>query len=198
MPPPLLPPGIPRNPLPHQLVQVALLDGEPAPPGVREHLARKLRRTGPELAAGLVAAALMLAAAFGAAAQTYPSKPIRLIVPFGAGGSADLLARILATHMQVKYNVPFVVENRAGAGGQIAAQALKTAAPDGKTLFLSHDHTISILPLFTAEPGGTMNVRSARINGTEKSTSSARAADLPSLLCSGPSPVPVTAWPPAW
>ena len=52
-------------------------------------------------------------------AQDWPSRQITIVVPFGAGGSADLLARILATHMQAKFGQPVVVENRAGAGGNI-------------------------------------------------------------------------------
>ena len=60
-------------------------------------------------------AALVLAAP--AQAQDWPQKPVTIVVPFAAGGSADLLARILQQHMQAKFGVPFVVENRSGAGG---------------------------------------------------------------------------------
>lgn len=81
-----------------------------------------------------------------------PSR-IRLLVGFPAGAGSDAIARILAEPLRDQLGVPVIVENRAGAGGQLAAQALKAAEPDGSTLFVSHDHTISILPLFTAEPG---------------------------------------------
>ena len=81
------------------------------------------------------------------------SNPIRLMVGFPAGGGTDAIARILGEHLSQKLGIPIIVENRAGAGGQIAAQALKTAAADGSVLFLSHDHTISILPLINKKAG---------------------------------------------
>ena len=79
--------------------------------------------------------------------------PIRIMVGFPPGGGTDAIARSLADKLKDQLNQPVVVDNRAGAGGQIAAQALKAAMPDGNTLFLSHDHTISILPLVTKNPG---------------------------------------------
>jgi tripartite-type tricarboxylate transporter receptor subunit TctC len=81
------------------------------------------------------------------------STPIRIMVGFPPGGGTDAIARTLADKLKDQLNQPVLVENRAGAGGQIAAQALKAAAPDGQTLFISHDHTISILPLVTKAPG---------------------------------------------
>ena len=95
------------------------------------------------VAGGLLAAGL-------AQAQT---GPIKLMVGFPPGGGTDAIARILADKLKDPLAVPVVVDNKAGAGGQIAAQALKAAAPDGNTLFLSHDHTISILPLVVKNPG---------------------------------------------
>ncbi len=80
--------------------------------------------------------AILLGLAVSASAQEWPSKQVTIVVPFGPGGSADLLARILATHMQAKYKVPFVVENRAGAGGSIGAGYVAKAAPDGYTLLV--------------------------------------------------------------
>jgi tripartite-type tricarboxylate transporter receptor subunit TctC len=71
-----------------------------------------------------------------ASAQEWPARQVTIVVPFGPGGSADLLARILATHMQTKYNVPFVVENRAGAGGSIGAGYVAKAPADGYTLLV--------------------------------------------------------------
>src|SRR5881396_1759270 len=71
-----------------------------------------------------------------AGAQDWPAKQITIVVPFGAGGSADLLARILATHMQAKFGQAVVVENRAGAGGSIGTGTVAKAAPDGYTLLL--------------------------------------------------------------
>jgi tripartite-type tricarboxylate transporter receptor subunit TctC len=78
---------------------------------------------------------------------------MRILVGFPPGGGTDAIARVLAEKLKVQLNEPVVVDNRAGAGGQIAAQVLKTAPADGQTLFLSHDHTISILPLVTKNPG---------------------------------------------
>ena len=79
--------------------------------------------------------------------------PIRILVGFPPGGGTDAIARALADKLKDQLGAPVVVDNRAGAGGQIAAQALKAAAPDGHTLFLSHDHSISILPLVTKNAG---------------------------------------------
>ena len=78
---------------------------------------------------------------------------VRLLVGFPPGGGTDAIARTLADKLKDQLGVPVVVDNRAGAGGQIAAQALKAAAPDGNTFFLTHDHTISILPLVVKNPG---------------------------------------------
>jgi tripartite-type tricarboxylate transporter receptor subunit TctC len=78
---------------------------------------------------------------------------IRLLVGFPAGGGTDVIARTLAEKLKDQLGSNVIVENRAGAGGQIAAQALKAAPADGTTFFLSHDHTISILPLVTKNPG---------------------------------------------
>jgi tripartite-type tricarboxylate transporter receptor subunit TctC len=74
-------------------------------------------------------------------------------VGFPPGGGTDAIARILAERLKDQLNQTVVVDNRAGAGGQIAAQVLKTAPADGTTVFISHDHTISILPLVTKTPG---------------------------------------------
>ncbi len=81
------------------------------------------------------------------------AKPIKLMVGFPPGGGTDAVARILADKLKDELGTPVVVENKPGAGGQLAAQALKTAPADGTVLFLSHDHTISILPLVVKNPG---------------------------------------------
>jgi tripartite-type tricarboxylate transporter receptor subunit TctC len=99
---------------------------------------------------------LLLAGLFTFAAglaQAQSAQPIRILVGFPPGGGTDAIARILADKLKDELGAPVIVDNRAGAGGQIAAQALKAAAPDGHTFFLSHDHTISILPLVTKNPG---------------------------------------------
>jgi len=93
-------------------------------------------------------AGLALTTAFAQSA-----KPVRILVGFPAGGGSDAIARLLADKLKEPLGTTVVVENRPGAGGQIAAQALKAAPADGTTLFLSHDHTISILPLVVKNPG---------------------------------------------
>jgi tripartite-type tricarboxylate transporter receptor subunit TctC len=81
------------------------------------------------------------------------SGTIRLLVGFPPGGGTDVIARTLAEKLKDALGTNVIVENRAGAGGQIAAQTLKAAPADGSTFFLSHDHTISILPLVVKSPG---------------------------------------------
>jgi tripartite-type tricarboxylate transporter receptor subunit TctC len=97
----------------------------------------------------LVAAAL----AASAAASAQGARTVRILVGFPPGGGTDAIARILAERLKDELGAAVVVDNRPGAGGQIAAQALKAAPADGNTVFLSHDHTISILPLVTKNPG---------------------------------------------
>jgi tripartite-type tricarboxylate transporter receptor subunit TctC len=89
-------------------------------------------------------AAFLLCLAAPAHAQEWPQRQVTIVVPFGAGGSADLLARMLATHMQAKYGTPFVVENRAGAGGSTGTSYVAKAAPDGYTLLLGTVSSIAV------------------------------------------------------
>lgn len=98
-------------------------------------------------------ARMAVASAFMVAAAQAQTGPVRILVGFPAGGGTDAIARTLADKLKDQLGVPVVVENKAGAGGQIAAQSLKAAAPDGNTLFLTHDHTISILPQVVKNPG---------------------------------------------
>jgi tripartite-type tricarboxylate transporter receptor subunit TctC len=107
---------------------------------------RALRALGVTLALG----ASLLAGAVHAQGS---SSPIRILVGFPPGGGTDAIARVLAEKLKDQLGQPVLVDNKAGAGGQIAAQALKAAPPDGLTYFISHDHTISILPLVTKNPG---------------------------------------------
>ena len=98
----------------------------------------------------LAALGLALAIVAPAAhAQDYPSKPVRIIVPFAAGGPADLYARFIATRLQETLGQPFVVDNRPGAGAIIGTDAVAKAAPDGYTLLvMSNTHTVneSLIP----------------------------------------------------
>jgi tripartite-type tricarboxylate transporter receptor subunit TctC len=68
---------------------------------------------------------------------SYPDKPVHIVVPFPAGGTADALPRIVAERLHQRWNQPIIVENRAGAGGNIGAGAVAALAPDGYTLLAS-------------------------------------------------------------
>ena len=91
--------------------------------------------------------ALALSAVFTAGAQTYPAKSVRILVPFPPGGTADLLTRLTAEKMSASFGQQFVVENRAGAGGNLAAEHVARAEPDGYTLLASPPHLLTINPL---------------------------------------------------
>jgi tripartite-type tricarboxylate transporter receptor subunit TctC len=92
---------------------------------------------GPRFALAL-AAALLSAPMLGALshADDYPSRPVRVIVPFGAGGPADIAARLLGNILQEKLGQPFIIENRTGAGGVIGTQEAAKSSPDGYTLLM--------------------------------------------------------------
>ena len=79
-----------------------------------------------------------------AAAQDYPVKPIRLIVPFGAGGTTDILARVVGDRLSERWGQQVLIDNRPGAGGNIAAELAARAAPDGYTIFLGSMGTQSM------------------------------------------------------
>ena len=89
-----------------------------------------------------------------APARAQSGRTLRILVGFPPGGGTDAIARILADALKDELGgATLIVENKPGAGGQLAAQALKAAAPDGNTYFLSHDHSISILPQVMKSPG---------------------------------------------
>jgi len=81
------------------------------------------------------------------AADAFPKKPIKLIVPFAAGGSTDVVARVLGEGLRSVLGQPIVVDNRAGAGGMIGTEALTQAAPDGYTIGMATVSTLTINPL---------------------------------------------------
>jgi hypothetical protein len=94
--------------------------------------------------AALAVPALLLAGY--ARAQTFPDKPLRLVVPFAPGGNSDITARSAAPAMAAALSQPIVVENRAGAGGSVAAQQVARLKPDGYTLFLCSNGPFGINP----------------------------------------------------
>ena len=95
---------------------------------------------------GAVLAPLLLVASLAAAAQPYPSKPIRLIVPDATGGSPDQLGRLLAQKMSESMGQQVIVDNRAGAAGVLAAEIAAKAPPDGYTLLMTTTSIYAILP----------------------------------------------------
>jgi len=103
-----------------------------------------------------VVAALLATLGFAAQAEapapSWPTRPVRVIVPFPAGGTADMLGRLAAEHLSVALGSPFIVENRAGAGGLIGAQAAVQAEADGYTLVVSGIASHVIAPAMTAKP----------------------------------------------
>jgi len=97
------------------------------------------------------AAASCLAPAIAHAQGAWPQKPVTIVVPFGAGGSADLVARMFAQHFQAKHGVSVVIENKGGAGGSIGSAFVAKAAPDGYTLVLGTMSTHAINPALYAK-----------------------------------------------
>src|SRR5262249_6860983 len=103
-----------------------------------------MRKLVPAYAAVLGAAAIGLAAPVPVAAQAWPTKSVRMVVPFGAGGPADLFARFLAQRLQEALGQPFVVEDRPGAGSIIGTEVVAKSAADGYTLLvMSNTHTVN-------------------------------------------------------
>jgi len=101
----------------------------------------------PSRIAVAIAAACCAAAAL---AQTYPSKPIRLVVPFAPGGSSTIVARAFSAEMSKGLGQQFVVENKPGAGGNIAMEEVAKAEPDGYTLIIGHVGTLAMNPYMFA------------------------------------------------
>ncbi|MGH6642234.1 MAG: Bug family tripartite tricarboxylate transporter substrate binding protein [Bradyrhizobium sp.] len=98
--------------------------------------------------AGIVALAVLLLMPQVASAQNYPNRPVRLILPFGAGGVADVTARIVTEKLGEKLGQRFIIENMPGAGGITAARAVLSSSPDGYTLALLSNGTAISVSLF--------------------------------------------------
>ena len=96
--------------------------------------------------ASLAAGALLALAGAAASAQTYPSKPIRIVVPFAPGGTSDILARSIGPKMTESMGQPVIVENKTGANGNVGADFVAKSAPDGYTMLLSDVGALSINP----------------------------------------------------
>lgn len=108
-----------------------------------------LGHTGHRRRAILLGAALSTAPSVGWAQQAqWPTRPIRLVIPFAPGGSFDVLGRVIAERLRTLLPQPIVVENRAGAGGNIAAEAVARAAPDGYTLLLGASSLVQNAAVF--------------------------------------------------
>ena len=90
---------------------------------------------------------------FAAQAQTtWPTRPVRFIVPFPPGGAADIVGRMLAAHFQASFGQGFVVENRGGAGSTIGVDALAKSTPDGSTIGLINIAANAIVPAVRRQP----------------------------------------------
>jgi tripartite-type tricarboxylate transporter receptor subunit TctC len=91
-------------------------------------------------------ATALAAPRLAAAQDTWPNRPVRVIVPFTPGGSTDILARALSAELQDTLGQPFVIENRGGAGGTLGSEVVARAAPDGYTLMMGHIGTLAVNP----------------------------------------------------
>ena len=110
------------------------------------HTTRKVFAVSRRIALGCAVSSLSVLAFSAAAAEVYPAKPIRLIVPFAPGGPTDIMGRTAGKILSEKLGQPVVVENKAGSGGNIGTDAALKAAPDGYTLALSAISSLAIAP----------------------------------------------------
>lgn len=103
------------------------------------------------VAKGFLVALTLGFAAPGAHAEDWPTRPVKIVVPFGAGGAGDTLARVVAQHLQDILKQPFVIEDRPGAGGIVGTEQIVTAPPDGYTIGITNLSTLSLVPVINSE-----------------------------------------------
>jgi tripartite-type tricarboxylate transporter receptor subunit TctC len=101
---------------------------------------------------GLLAVTIACLGAANAVAQSYPSRPIKVIVPFSAGGSTDIIARLTAAQLTKEIGQPVIVENVGGAAGALGTMQVKSAAPDGYTLLIATVSTMIVYPAAHPKP----------------------------------------------
>jgi len=130
----------------------------------------------------LAALAAALALPFGAAAQGYPDKPIRLVIPYAAGGSTDNMARVLQEPLQKALGQSVIVDNKAGAGGALAAREVIRSKPDGYTLFFVNNGNLAVVPFVQKD---------ANYDGVKDFTSIALVSSAP-MVAVVPAALPVT------
>ena len=124
----------------------------------------------------VTACVLALASGFDAQAQSYPSRPVRIVVPFAAGGAVDIVARATGQELASRLGQPFIIENRTGAGGNIAADHVAKSSPDGYTLLM-------------ASPGNAVNAtlfRQLPFNPATDFTPVALVGAVPTVMLAGP------------
>lgn len=109
-------------------------------------------RIAPKLAS-MAAAFTLTAAPLAALADTYPNQPVRLVVGFSPGSTIDTVARIIGDGLSKRMNTNFVIENKTGANGMIAARTVAQASPDGYTLLVSNSSSITVNPLLFKDLG---------------------------------------------
>jgi tripartite-type tricarboxylate transporter receptor subunit TctC len=121
-----------------------------------------LNKSGHKRAGFVLRSAAVLVGAIGIAcssisyAETYPNGPVTLVIPFSAGGSTDVIGRLIGDRLSTALNQPVVVENRGGAGGNIGAALVAKAAPDGRTLLFGTTGIMSMNDALYSNPGYTV------------------------------------------
>jgi tripartite-type tricarboxylate transporter receptor subunit TctC len=172
-------PGVPDSLFSHIMAAKPPRLAKVAVVGSGEILMRRLSLTAAALAPVLVWASAAVAVWVSAAvAQTYPNKPIKLIVPFGPGGPTDVSARIVSQLVQTAVGQTVVIENRPGAGGATGTKAVAASPADGYTLVLGTSATLGVVPALQKNPG---------YDPVKSFTAIARVADSTTILVTPPS-----------